>query len=480
VNEEQTNGAKTTSALKAINSDLTARIADLQNSVNEEQTSGAKTTSALKAINSDLTSRVADLNSAGEAALEQMSALETEQASLNKQLASLEASNADLSEQITGLEAEKAGLEEQLLASKDEALASASSSQTEIDGISEQLKGVVADRDGLLSEVVEMGVMVGELEGQLSVSTDTVASSASTIVGLESDLASAVTAAEAANVASQGVQDDLTQQITDTESKRAALAAELVESDNKVLDLEAKKAALEANKTSLEAQVKQLEDTTTGLESELAAAGVSNQKLASDLADADAIAVGLRDEIRNERDNVAGEQARSADLSGQLATITEQSEAERNRAIALRDTVEQNLRDNSVDDVEVTIRDDNGVVINLPSQTLFNSGRARLSAAGRTLMTRVATSLNGIDNDIVVEGHTDSIPVSGDLQAIFPSNWELSVARSANTVNFLESNGGIDSSRLGALGYGQQRPVAGNETREGRALNRRVELVVKP
>ena len=138
------------------------------------------------------------------------------------------------------------------------------------------------------------------------------------------------------------------------------------------------------------------------------------------------------------------------------------------------------MKGNGVENVEVTIRDDNGVVINLPSQALFNSGRARLSAAGRRLMASVAASVKDLDNDIVVEGHTDSVPVTGDLQAIFPSNWELSVARAANTVNYLESVGGVDSRRLGALGYGQQRPVAGNDTREGRALNRRVELVVKP
>ncbi|MFT7214430.1 MAG: flagellar motor protein MotB, partial [Granulosicoccus sp.] len=469
---------------------LLSQIAELQISVStneaslaaeSEANSALQTASAeLEAVNLDLASQVTDLNAARDATLEQMSALETEQASLNMQLASLETDHASLLEQVSGLELEKVGIQEQLVASNNQATESASSSQFKIDGITQQLNSVVLDRDGLLSEVVEMGVMVGDLEGQLIVSTDTVASSASMIDALESDLSAAAVAAEAANVASMGLQDGFEQQLSDEEAKRAALDAELVETENRVLDLEVRKAALETDKLSLEAQVQQMEDTAASLELELVAAGASNQKLASDLADADAITLGLRDEVRNEKENVSGEQARVADLSGQLATITEQSAAERNRAIALRDAVEQNLRDNSVENVQVTVRDDNGVVINLPSQTLFNSGRARLSAAGRALMNRVASSLNGLDNDIVVEGHTDSIPVSGDLQAIFPSNWELSVARAANSVNFLESEGGVDSSRLGALGYGQQRPVASNETREGRALNRRVELVVKP
>jgi len=116
----------------------------------------------------------------------------------------------------------------------------------------------------------------------------------------------------------------------------------------------------------------------------------------------------------------------------------------------------------------------------LKSEALFNSGRARLNPTGRTLVGNVASALKGINNQVIVEGHTDSIPVTGDLQAIFPSNWELSVARAANTVNFMQSNGGLDPARLSALGFGQYRPVTGNDTREGRALNRRVEIVVKP
>ena len=131
---------------------------------------------------------------------------------------------------------------------------------------------------------------------------------------------------------------------------------------------------------------------------------------------------------------------------------------------------------------DVSVREfDNGVVVNLASETLFTSGRARLSPAGRQLMRQVGNALSGFDNDIVVEGHTDSIPVTGELLAYFPSNWELSVARAANTVNYLESATGIDPERLTAVGYGQQRPVAPNNTRDdGRARNRRVEIVVKP
>jgi len=95
-------------------------------------------------------------------------------------------------------------------------------------------------------------------------------------------------------------------------------------------------------------------------------------------------------------------------------------------------------------------------------------------------MGQVAEAISDIDNNITVEGHTDSIPVTGELLKVFPSNWELSVARAANAVNYLENQGGLNPEKLSALGYGQNRPVAPNSTREGRALNRRVEIVVRP
>ena len=81
---------------------------------------------------------------------------------------------------------------------------------------------------------------------------------------------------------------------------------------------------------------------------------------------------------------------------------------------------------------------------------------------------------------VVIEGHTDSIPVTGSLQQVFPSNWELSVARAANAVSFMQGAGNFNPTNLSASGFGEFRPVAGNDTREGRALNRRIEVVVSP
>ncbi len=81
---------------------------------------------------------------------------------------------------------------------------------------------------------------------------------------------------------------------------------------------------------------------------------------------------------------------------------------------------------------------------------------------------------------IYVEGHTDDRDISGALAERFPSNWELSTARATRVVRLLAADSGIDPERLTASGYAEHRPVASNETEEGRAANRRIEIRVTP
>jgi chemotaxis protein MotB len=79
--------------------------------------------------------------------------------------------------------------------------------------------------------------------------------------------------------------------------------------------------------------------------------------------------------------------------------------------------------------------------------------------------------------NIGIEGHTDNIPIK---HSNWKSNWELSTARALSVLHYLEKNQGISPERLSAIGYGEYRPVASNETNEGRKQNRRVEIVILP
>ncbi len=116
-----------------------------------------------------------------------------------------------------------------------------------------------------------------------------------------------------------------------------------------------------------------------------------------------------------------------------------------------------------------------GLVIRFESSVLFDSGQAQLKGEAKEVLREVAEVLEGIPNQIRVEGHTDNVPISTEK---FPSNWELSVARAARVVRFLIENHKVNPKQLSAAGYGPYRPIASNETPQGRKLNRRVDIVI--
>jgi chemotaxis protein MotB len=116
-----------------------------------------------------------------------------------------------------------------------------------------------------------------------------------------------------------------------------------------------------------------------------------------------------------------------------------------------------------------------GIVISLAGNMLFDSGKSDLKPRGMTLLDTLAERLKTMPNEIRVEGHTDNIPIATPL---YPSNWELSSARATTVGRYLAEHSDIAPQRIIAAGYGEFRPVAPNDSREGRARNRRVDLVV--
>ncbi len=114
-----------------------------------------------------------------------------------------------------------------------------------------------------------------------------------------------------------------------------------------------------------------------------------------------------------------------------------------------------------------------GLTLRIEDRLLFDSGRARVTEGGRQVLSRLAERLAELGGEISVEGHTDSLPIA---TARFPSNWELSTGRASAVVRAL-AEAGIARDRLRAIGYADTRPLATNDDAEGRAANRRVELV---
>lgn len=116
-----------------------------------------------------------------------------------------------------------------------------------------------------------------------------------------------------------------------------------------------------------------------------------------------------------------------------------------------------------------------GITVEINASVLFDPGEAQLGPDAVRALRAVGEVLAPADFPITVEGHTDNLPIA---TAMFPSNWELSAVRASSVVRlFVES--GVNPTRLTAAGYGDQRPLANNETPEGRARNRRVTILVE-
>ncbi len=120
-----------------------------------------------------------------------------------------------------------------------------------------------------------------------------------------------------------------------------------------------------------------------------------------------------------------------------------------------------------------------GLRVNVADDVLFSSGSAKVDSQGREVLQKVAKHLVETPNPIQVEGHTDDVPISGALISRYPTNWELAGARAASVVRLMAEEG-IEESRMRAVSSGEFAPRVPNDSEEGRAQNRRIEIRLLP
>lgn len=130
---------------------------------------------------------------------------------------------------------------------------------------------------------------------------------------------------------------------------------------------------------------------------------------------------------------------------------------------------------------EITISELKGkLTVNMVDAILFDSGKAEVKPEGQAVLQKVISILKDVkDKAIRTEGHTDNVPIVGMLAKKYPTNWELSAARAINVTRYLQEQG-IDPAHLSAVAYGEYKPVAANDAPEGKAKNRRIEIILVP
>src|SRR5947207_5640838 len=118
------------------------------------------------------------------------------------------------------------------------------------------------------------------------------------------------------------------------------------------------------------------------------------------------------------------------------------------------------------------------LTVDVAEQLFFDSGKANLKDTGKAVLKKVGEALKGYEDKVIrIVGHTDNVPISKAAQKVFPSNWELSVARATTVVRYLQEVG-IPPERMIASGRAEYQPIAENETPEGRKKNRRIEITL--
>ncbi|PJK17028.1 flagellar motor protein MotB [Chryseomicrobium excrementi] len=142
----------------------------------------------------------------------------------------------------------------------------------------------------------------------------------------------------------------------------------------------------------------------------------------------------------------------------------------------MQQAFQQFAEDKGIESRVTTELDDRGLVVKLREGVLYESGSADLNAKAATLAREISKMFESeVPRTIYIEGHTDNVPTN---QSEYPTNWELSSARAINFMKIILENSELDPRKFSATGYGEYRPVAANDTKQGRAENRRVEIVI--
>ena len=191
--------------------------------------------------------------------------------------------------------------------------------------------------------------------------------------------------------------------------------------------------------------------------------------------------MALKGENQNLSQRVESLEQKNAGLEKQIGSLSQEKASLEAAGRQQRQEYETLLKglSSEVEKGQLQVRQyQNMLAVDLAEKIFFDSGRAELKPGGKAVLKKVGEALKGYENKIIrVVGHSDNVPVSKSLQAKFPSNWELSVARATTVVRFLQEVG-VPPERMIPSGRGEYDPVDTNDTPEGRQKNRRIEILL--
>lgn len=273
----------------------------------------------------------------------------------------------------------------------------------------------------------------------------------------------------------------LNNKLSDCESRNSNLLTEIGE-------LEGKRAGLEkliARFTdSLKACQNELAENEAFIKSLGDQLDEQKRKLASELEAKNKMLQLKEIELNNamakaeiERANVEKLRAELEKTSGRVKKLEAELNNKDSAVLALKEEIAKAL--SGFDALDIQVENRNGkVYVSLAEKLLFKSGSIAVDPKGKEALAKLAEALNKkSDVQVTVEGHTDNKPMNSDK---IKDNWDLSVLRATSIVRIMTVEGKMDGARITANGRGDTQPIATNDTAEGRALNRRTEIILTP
>jgi chemotaxis protein MotB len=213
------------------------------------------------------------------------------------------------------------------------------------------------------------------------------------------------------------------------------------------------------------------------LRAELASKDQLVAELKVQLEGASSHVVSLNEEIKRGNKEIERLQRSLSDLQGQETQLKTKID----QLKSTHDAILAELKD-QIQNKEVTIEElEEKLSVTFMDRVLFKSGRATITQEGREILRRVGDILKNVtDKQIRVVGHTDNKAILPEYRNRYPSNWELSAARAGAVVRYFQKEMGLDARNMEAVGRSFYEPIASNETEEGRAQNRRVNIIIAP
>lgn len=230
-------------------------------------------------------------------------------------------------------------------------------------------------------------------------------------------------------------------------------------------------AACNNNKAELNRQKSKLEDDIANLNKQMDFLKQNNTQALKQLEDLSVITSTQAESIKKSMENIGAKDTYIQTLQQQMA-----------RKDSLNMALVMNLKGaiGNLDDQDINIKVDKGVVyIDISDKLLFKSGKYEVTDQAKSVLGKVATVLkNQPDIEFMVEGHTDNVPYKGG--GVLLDNWDLSVKRATSVVRILQNQYGLDPAKMAAAGRSEYKPIGENDTKEGKAINRRTRIVILP